>query len=183
MRTVIARMSLMALALILFTAALPGQAHAEVKIGVVNFEKVVKGSEYWKQAKAKVEDKYKDESEAIEREYKELQKLGEELKRQSLALSREAKEDKQLEFTRKRRDFEDHRRAFARKLQTDQKKAQDEILQLLFEVTQEFGKKNGYTVIMDRAMGMVVYSDDAVEVTNDILVELNRVWRAKKAGN
>lgn len=167
----------LALAMIFLFA---GQAWAEPKIGIINFEKIVKDSEFWAESTKELEAKYKDEAERLEKMMNDIKSMADEIQKQSVVLSQEAKEDKQLDFKRKSRDFEDQRRAYMRKIKKEEDDLKKTILGIIFEVTNDYGKKNAYDFIMDSAMGGIVYASPTLDLTGEILVDVNRAWREKK---
>ncbi len=42
----------------------------------------------------------------------------------------------------------------------------------------DYAKKNGYNLVLDSQS--VAYADAAMDVTNDMVTEVNRVWREAK---
>ena len=173
---------LTALVLIVFVCGAAGSVYAaDFKIGLVNFAKLIKESEFMAEKKVELEGKYQAERDGIEKMADDIKAMAEELQKQSMVLSQQAKEDKQIEFKRMSRDFEDQRRTYMRKVKEEEDALKETILELVFKVSNEFGKAGGYTMIMDSAMGGVVYADPALDVTEQVLVEVNRAWREGKS--
>ena len=156
-------------------------AHAEeYKLGLINFEKIVKESEFWGEAAKQLEGKYKAEAEELEANMNDIKTMAQDMQKQSMVLSQSAKEDKQLELKRKSRDFEDQRRAYLRKVKAEEDELKKAILEIIFQVAQEYGKAHEYTLIMDGTLGGVVYASPIIDLTEEILVEVNRSWREQK---
>ncbi|SDN67104.1 periplasmic chaperone for outer membrane proteins Skp [Desulfonauticus submarinus] len=162
--------------LILFWA---GVAMAATKIGVVDMQKVISQSEPGQQALAKLKKKTKGMKADLDKQKKELQALREELQKQALVLSQEAKQDKELEFRKKVRDYQDTWQAYQRKIKLEEQKLSRPIIQLLAEVIKNYAKKNGYTAIWDMRASGLLYANEKVNITNEIMAELNKAWKKK----
>ncbi len=170
---------LLAAALLLMISSV---AHAAdtAKIGIVDMEKVVRNSEPGQAALNKLKDQFKDAKESMDKQKAEIDKMREDMEKQSLVLSQEAKMDKQTQFQRKVRDFQDNFQNFQRKMKIEEDKLSKPVLDIIMQVIQDFGKKNGYGAIMDGRGAGVVFVSDALNITDEVLVEVNKAARAKK---
>ena len=164
------------LVLLLATAA---WAAEPIKVGIVDMEKIVRTSEPGQAALNKLKDQFKDLKENLDKQKAEIDKMREDMEKQSLVLSQEAKMDKQTQFKRKVRDFQDNVGNYQRKMKIEEDKLSKPVLELIVQVVQEYGKKNGYGLLMDGRGAGVVYVSEAVNVTDLVLVEVNKAARAK----
>ena len=174
MRTVVLLTA--SLLLLLATGARAAEA---IKIGIVDMEKIVRTSEPGQAALNKLKDQFKDAKEAMDKQKAEIDKLREDMEKQSLVLSQEAKMDKQTMFQRKVRDFQDNAQNYQRKMKVEEDKLSKPVLELIMQVVQDYGKKNGFGLLMDGRGAGVVFVSDAVNVTDQVLVEVNKAHRAK----
>lgn len=173
------RRILFAVLVLVFAFQAPAFA-ATQKIAVASMGKLIKDSEAGQDAQKKMEKKFESAKKQLQAKQKELETLKQALQKQSLVLSLEAKQDKELEFKRKVRDFQDLTQATQRKMQIEEKKVSTPVLELLQKVITDFGKKNGYTAIFDKKSAGLLYVDETNDVTNQLLLELNRAFRAGK---
>lgn len=176
----ITRIGFISLALLMATAV---TAAAEVKIGIVDILEVMQRSEPGRAGMEKLTAEFKDMQDDLETQKKELELLREELEKQSLVLSQEAKADKELDFKRKLRDFQDMFQVYQRKMKAKEQELRQPIITELYELLQVFGKKHGYTMIMDKKGSGLTYIDDSLEVTEEVIVEFNKAWREKQGSN
>ena len=44
-----------------------------------------------------------------------------------------------------------------------------------------YGKKQAYTTITDAQASGLIYADEKADLTDTIIVEVNRAWRSKKS--
>ena len=157
------------LSLALATAAFGADG---VKIGSVDIQKVLILSDAGKEAKEQLAGKgNKYESEKNTRE-EELRKLKGELEKQSVVLADDARKAKEQLFMQKRKDLD----RFLKDAQEDLQAKNDELTNRLVEeivkLIQDFGKKNGYSLIFVKNESMV-FVDENVDLTEGILKAFN----------
>ena len=167
---------------VILSLVFAASAHAaEGKIGVFNSRAVAAKCDALTAAMKKQESQFANEKNQLERQSADLKKRAEELQTKGAALSPEAREDKRTEFLRMKRDFEDRYQAFARKAEASGMKLQQEFASNLFKAAQELGTKKGYVILLDSAMGGPIFFDKSVDVTSDMITEINRVYKEPKA--
>ncbi|QGY41045.1 OmpH family outer membrane protein [Pseudodesulfovibrio cashew] len=164
---------------VVFTLVLSATAYAEPKIGIVNIQAAVLNSDYGKEIAKSMQQKFEPMQKELEKEAAEIKKLEDELKNQNVALKLEARQDRQREFRRKIRDHQDSLVAFRQKVQAESEKQRQPILERVIKVIDEYGKSNGYTVIIE-STNNIVYAADGVDVTKDIVNSLNKLKKAGK---
>jgi len=162
-----------------FVLMLQVPAFAEVKIGVVVVPKAVLTCEYGKEMEKQLKTRFEPLQKEIEKEANELKKMESEIRNQDLALKLDAKQDRQREFRRKIRDLQDSRVAYNQKLQAENQKLRQPIMVRLNKIINEYAKANNYTMIL-QAAGGVLYAQPGVDITDAIIVELNKLKKAGK---
>ena len=103
-------------------------------------------------------------------------KLTEEMKKQASALSGEAKQAKRAQLVQMMRDHNDRSRAFVSKVRDAETVIRNEIMAAVVIASKEYALKNGYTLILDSSQAGVLYSADSMDVTADLLKEVDIVW-------
>ena len=141
------------------------------KIGYVNLSKAFDEYEETKQSDKSLEKK----SEKDEKKRKKLADEIRKLKDEMVLLSDKAKEKQQAAIDEKIMSLQQ----FVKDARDELKKERDEMLRdILVEidkVIQDYGKKNGYTVILnDRSL---VYGEKTIDITQDIIDILNKKKR------
>lgn len=174
------RKVLLLTACLLFVLTTVARAADAIKIGIVEMDKIVRNSEPGQSALNKLKEQFKDVKETMDKQKAEIDKMRDEMEKQSLVLSQEAKMDKQTMFQRKVRDFQDNAQNYQRKMKAEEDKLSKPVLELIMQVVQDFGKKNGYGLLMDGRGAGVVFASDTVNVTDEVLVEVNKAFRAKE---
>ncbi len=160
-------------ALILAVAAVLLSANvalAEVKIGVVDMQVIATQSDAAKDARNKMESRYGSEKKSLEKQAQDLQKQAESFK--------DASEDKKMDFLRKKRDFDEKSRNFARKVEQDEMEIRRSMVSLVFKASQEVAQRKGFNYVVDVTSGGVLYAEQNMDLTQDILAEVNKLWKS-----
>jgi outer membrane protein len=166
------------LAVVMLLAA--GATAQAMKIGVIDVKEVMQKSDPGQEAQSDLKGEFDKLKKDLEERQAEIQEMKADMEKQALALSDEAKQMKQMEFQRKVRELQDMNMAYKRRMQMREKKALDPVLDMLAEVVEKYGKNNDYDILLDRNNSGVVYFDEnAVEVTSEIIVEMNKAWKNK----
>ena len=159
-------------------AFVDGAVAAEMKVGVMNVQKVLVNSVSGKAAKEKFDQKMQDLQSGFKAEEQELVDMQGEIEKKSSAWSEETKQMKVREFQKKRRELQEKSEDARFELKTLQDKELAPILKALEGVVDTFGQNNGYTLILDSKAG-VIYFSDAVDITDQLVKELDAAMAAK----
>ena len=164
-----------ALALLLaFGAALA----KDFKVGLVNMQVLVEKSDMGKLAQQNMQIEFAAERNEIAKLRQDVPNLIEDIRAQASTLTPEAKEGKWLEYTNMKRVLDDKSREFARKVEVAEGKVRKEMVGLFIIAAKSFSEKNGYSLIMDGNQSGVVFADKSLDVTEEMLKEVNIIWRA-----
>ena len=145
----------------------------EVKIAVLDGRRAVisckKGQAAEKQLKTLMEKK----KQMIEPLEMELKRREEEFESQRYVLSRSAAEDRQLDLVKQRRDLERNMREAQDELEIEQRKLMQPMLKKLDAVLTEIGKEQGFTVILEKSSPGVLYTAEALDITDMVIQKLD----------
>lgn len=153
---------------------------AEVKLGYIDLKEVIAKSEPGKKAMAELKKKFDGMKQNLDKQKKELDALQANLQKQSLVLSQEAKLDKELEFKRKVRDFQDLYQNYQVRMKQDEQRLSEPILRELVTIIKNYGKKHNYTMLFDSNNSGLIYADEAIDLSDKIIFELNSAWKKRK---
>jgi outer membrane protein len=163
---------------ILVSCVVPVYA-ADVKLGSVDMQKVLLLSDAGKEAKEQLSIKAaKYEAEKNVKE-EDLKKLKGELEKQSVLLSESARMTKEKDYQQKLKEYQRFMKDAQDDLQAKNDEFTNRIVDEIVKVVQEFGRKNGYSYIFVKNEGML-YLDEKVDLTDDILKQFNAVRKAVK---
>ena len=140
-----------------------------IKIGVLDLQKFQANSKAMQIETQKLQNKYDDMKKRLEDEVKDLQKLEDELKKQSLMLSLDAQSSKKREVERKQRYIQFLRNDFSQEMKdTDQENTQ-RVLKELEKIVAKIAKDGGYSLILERKSMGLIYADDSVDITDQVV--------------
>ncbi|WP_296304708.1 OmpH family outer membrane protein [uncultured Desulfovibrio sp.] len=165
----------LALSLMLAGAAFAADAAAPLtpKIGVVDMQAVATQSEPAKAAKEKMEKQFGKERESLEKQGEALKKKAEDLK------GPKASEEKKLAFIKSKQELDQKTRNFMRKVEQEEVKLRQDMVTMVFNATYEVAKRKGFTFVVDITAGGVLYADQSMDLTPDVLAEVNKIFKEK----
>lgn len=155
-----------------------GQIWAASNIAVMNVQRIITQCDAGKKAKTRFEARMKDLQGKFKGEQDGVVALQKEIEKKSSAWSEEKKAEKSRELQKLRRDLQTKTEDANFELKQLQEKELQPILKALEGVVTEYGKKKGYTAIFD-IKGGVIYFDKAIDVSEDIVKELNAAMAKK----
>ncbi len=142
---------------------------SNVKIGYVDLQKALNESSAGKAAKAEIAAKYKKYQKTLEERQKELADQKSELEKQSMLLAQDARDDKEHAYQQKVKDFQ----RFAKDAQDDLKQKDSDftrqIIANLVGVVKTLGKKEGYTIILEKSQSSVLYAENKIDLTEQVI--------------
>jgi outer membrane protein len=154
--------------LVLFGWGTPGwAAQAAARLGVVDMQEVLIKSQKGMAIKQKLDQERAGRQKDLDARQQEVMKLQAEFEKQAPLLSDQAKREKSEAIQRKTRDAvriaEDANRDFEKRV----REAEMEVTREILGVIQEYGKDQGYTIILERGMG--VFGAPAVDITSEVI--------------
>lgn len=161
---------LILLTVVLLVAATPALAQ---KIAYVDLQKALNMSTAGQKAKEEISGKFQGYQDELASRQEELKKLKEDLEKQAILLSEDARAQKERDFQRKLKDFQRFAKDVEEELQQKDAYHTRQILEEVQGIINNIGKKNGYTVILERTESSVLYGDPSVDLTDQVIEALN----------
>jgi outer membrane protein len=162
-----------AVAAVAQTEAAPAQAASHAKIAVINVERLVQESALGKEAFARVKklnDQKKDEADKLAKELREMeQKLAD----QGASMTDDKRDQLQKSYQEKAIAYKRFNDDAQRILEDAQKKELEQLEKRVLPVIQQVGKEKGFTLIFNKFQSGLVYANEDVDVTDDILKRFN----------
>jgi outer membrane protein len=158
--------------------AAQGAMATELKLGVMNVQKIIVGCKAGKAAKERFDVKMKDLQSSFTGEEADLKKLQAEIKKKSSAWSEEKKAEKVREFQKSGRELQAKTEDARFEMKQLQDKELEPILKSLEKVVETYGKDQGYTMILDSKSGVIFY-DKTTDVSDSIMKLLDKAMAAK----
>lgn len=143
------------------------------KIGYVDLQRALNMSTVGQKARDEISGKFEGYQSELASRQEELKKLKEDLEKQSILLSEDARAQKERDFQRKLKDFQRYAKDVEEELQQKDAFHTRQILEELQKIIGDIGKKEGYTVILERTESSVLYGDSDVDLTDKVIDVLN----------
>ena len=148
--------------------ATPVMAQAQ-KIGYVDLQKALNMSEEGKAAKERIKSEVQGYDADVQQRQEELQQLKNELEKQAMLLSEDARSAKEREYQQKVKEYQRFTKDIQETLQQMDADLTRKILEDLLEVVQEVGKKESYTMVLEKTESSIVYADEGADITDEVI--------------
>ena len=146
----------------IFAQANPGYAK-DVRVGVIDIQAAVTGTNEWKKEFASFKTKFKKEKLSIAAKENNLKKMIEDLNKKSMVLSPELKKKKEEVLLKKKRDFERHVQDKNEEFAKSEKAITNKILKKMVKIVKDLGENKKFTMILEKKVGL--YFDQSVDLT------------------
>ena len=167
--------------LILSLMIATGLAHAQgagMKIGVFDANRVSEESDEGKRIATRLTafgDRKKAEITAKE---KEITDLKQQLDSQTLSLSPEKTTQLQKDIQKKGLELQQTQESARNEFQIEVSEAQNKFQEQLLRVINQFGRDEGFTLVLERATGGVAFAAESIDVTTAIVDKFNQMVKA-----
>jgi outer membrane protein len=145
---------------------------AEIKLGYIDMQRALNGSEAGKEAKEQLAARVKKYQDEINVKQEDLKRLKDELEKQGMLLSESARVTKEKDYQNKLKDFQRFTKDAQDELQGKDEEFTRKILEGMEKVIQEYGRKNGYTFIFVKNEAML-FVDEKSDLTEAVLKLFN----------
>jgi outer membrane protein len=153
-------------------------AFSQAKIGVVNSDKIMQESKRGKQALAKLDNMNKSKQDKIQSLQNEIVTLRKELG--SPALNNDTRQNKSQQLEDKQINLQrlvnDTKTEMQREMQNELLAVNNDIMPII----QQIGKSKGFTLILDLNGSGVLYFDNSIDITADVIKEADAKLPSKQ---
>jgi len=148
----------------------------EIKIAVIDIGKVVNESLYGKDAMEKLQKKYEELSQKLNKKFEEVKKLKEEIETKSKLWSEEIKKKKEELYKKKLEEL--------RKLQEEVQYQMDELQKKLFEpvfnslekIINNYMKEHQYDLLLEKKQNGIYYVSPRIDITSKIIEKFDEYY-------
>ena len=156
------------------TEAAPAPATSRPpKIAVINVDRLVQESALGKEAFARVKKLNDQKKEEADKLAKELRDMEQKLADQGASMTDDKRDQLQKQYQEKAIAFKRFNDDAQRVLEDSQKKELEQLEKRVLPVIQQVGREKGYTLIFNKFNAGLVFADDGVDVTDEVLKRFN----------
>jgi outer membrane protein len=166
------RFVLLAVALL----ASAGGAHAQdaIRIAVVDIDQAINATDQGKQARDELEKKRKAAEAQLKPMMEKGKAMAEEIQSKRFVLSEEALYQKQLDLAELQNDARARMGELEGQFKVDSERLVGPLRQKLVGIINDIGKDEGFTLILERNTPGVLYSREALDITDLVIERFNK---------
>lgn len=156
---------ILALSLVMFSLSV----FAEVKIAVVNIQKIITSINEGKSVMKTLEKSFKSKQAEIKKEEEAIKKLQKDYQKQNLVLSDDAKAKKEQEIRGKIQALQQKTMSYQKDIQQQEAELKKPILEKLKPVIDEVSKQEKVSMTFEVSSSPVVYAESKVDITDKVI--------------
>ena len=141
-----------------------------VRIGIVDIDQAISSTDEGKAAREEFARKQREAEAQLQPLIESYKQKEEDLKAKKFVLSDDALYQKQLDLASLRNQLQSKAKELEGQLQVDQKRLEGPLTKKLVNIIEETGKSAGFTLILRRGSPGILYSREALDIT-DLVVE------------
>ncbi|MEJ5226494.1 OmpH family outer membrane protein [Thermodesulfovibrio sp.] len=149
-------------------------SYAELKVGVVDLYRVLNESEEGKKAVNELQSMLDSRQKTLEEKQRKIQTLKEEYDKKKAVLSEDARKSKEEEIERLGRELQRTAADYQVELQKKQNEITQSMLKEIRQIINEFAQKEGYSLILEKAEQLIIYTTKEVDITDKIIALFNQ---------
>ncbi|NLD37909.1 MAG: OmpH family outer membrane protein [Desulfatiglans sp.] len=146
-----------------------------LKIGVLDLQRCIQESNEGKRIAESLKNKQAEMQKDLDKKQQALIDMQKDMEKQSLMLSMDAKTEREKEFEKKRRDLNYLVQDMTEEMKKAETDARISILNILSGVVEAIAKQQKLDLIAERSNGGILYFAKELDITDQVLAELNRV--------
>lgn len=158
----------------LLLASFSPSAFGQLRIAVVDLQRALNQTEDGRRAKAQLKRLFERRQQALDKKQAELKKMKEEIEKQREVLSRSALEQRLEEYQKAFVELQTTYLEYQRELAQKEAQLTKGILERMEDILERMGQAEGYTMIVERNEGGVVWVPGNLDVTDDLIQRYNR---------
>ncbi|WP_310599130.1 OmpH family outer membrane protein [Desulfobulbus sp.] len=153
-----------------------GQAlAADTKIAVIDMKQVLSTSTAGKRAEGVIKQKMDSLQASLKNDENDLIAMQKEGEKKGAAWSDSVKREKAAAFQKKRQELAEKQENANQELRKLREQQVNPVIKKLEEVVSKVAADNGYAIVLPR--NVVLYATDAVDISNTVITELNKVMK------
>jgi outer membrane protein len=150
-----------------------GFASAETKLGYVDLQRALMEVEDGKKAKKQLENMKTSRQKKLDARQNELREMQKSLEAQQAFMQADVKRQKQQEFGQKLQQLQSTYVNLQKELAAEEAKLTKGIYARMGRILGKIGKKDGYTMILEKSQSSVLWAPQHLDLTNDLIRRYN----------
>ena len=143
------------------------------KIGIVDFQRILKTSSAGKKATDEINKQGKKIEADLKKKGEEIESTKNKLEREALVMSKEMREEKEREMRIKVNDFKSLQKRYVAEFKEQEKRLVGRIQEEVLTIIDEMGKQGGFLLILEKREAGVMYSPNTIDITDRVIQKYN----------
>jgi outer membrane protein len=145
-----------------------------IKIGVVDVERAMSSTEDGKAAREEMARKESQANAQLKPLFEQYEAMKKDIEAQKFVLSDESLRQKQYDLLELQNQLENKGKEVENQFKIDAKRVQEPLFNKLREIIIDTGREQGFTLILQRGAAGVIYSREALDITDLIIAQYNK---------
>jgi outer membrane protein len=145
-----------------------------IRMAVVDLDQALNSTDEGKAAREELARKQREAEARVQPQIERFKELQDELKSKKFVLSEEALYQRQLDLVELKNEIESEMKELEGKFKVDQERIVGPLRKKLIEIVQEIGREQGFTMIVERSTPGLLYSREALDITDDVIARFNK---------
>lgn len=151
-----------------------GADHEATRIGIVDIDQALNSTDEGKAAREELSRKSRDAEQQIKPMLERFNSMREEIDGKKYVLSDEALFGKQADLLELKNKIDNKMKELQGQLQIDKGRLEAPLRAKLVEIIQGIGKEQGFTLIISRDAPGVMYTREALDITEEVVRRFNK---------
>jgi len=143
------------------------------KIGIVDFQRILKTSSAGKKATDEINKRGKKIEADLKKRGEEIEASKNKLEREALVMSREMREEREREIRIKINDIKSLEKRYRSEMRELEQRIVGQIQEEVLKIINEMGKKEGFLLILEKREAGVMYSPNTIDITDRLIQKYN----------
>ncbi|MFP3999032.1 MAG: OmpH family outer membrane protein [Desulfobacterales bacterium] len=158
-------------------AAVSASAADVAKVGIIDFQKVLRESEAGKSVQKQIQKDGQEMEADLKELAGEIEDLDKQLSRDSMVMDKDKRQDKQQELENKKHSFQSKREEYQSRFRQLEAELVGKLRDEIFSIAEEIGKQEGYLLIIERSAA--IYYPDSIDITGRLIKQYNERYGAE----
>ena len=166
--------TLLAIGLVAVLVGATGADDEPVRIAVVDVNQALNSTDEGKAAREELARKQREAEARVQPRIERFKDLQEELKSKKFVLSEDALYQRQLDLIELKNEIESEMKELEGKFKVDEERIVGPLRKKMIDVVQSIGREQGFTLIVERASPGLLYSREALDITDAVIEQFNK---------
>jgi outer membrane protein len=150
------------------------EATNQLKIGLVDMQEALQSVESGKKAKAQLEKEMASKRQALENQQNAIRKETEAFQKKAAVMNETARAAKDAEIQKRIADFQKSFQETQMELQKRERELTNPIIESLRAILEGIGKAQGFTLVLEKNAGGVLYAQGSTDLTKELVEAANK---------